>query len=248
MWSTFRAIAARVGLKAEQVEAVERGGEATLVQDPLNSGISYRVRPDPDWTERMGEAWQGTLINSRREAAGTIPIADGQLVIADPNSPEAAATAHVIAGEYDVVLTVAHLGSEETYDYEEHISHAFALLRDNKGVAEIEPLTDENGTELGVEGAIVAFAGEGVIPRIAADHPNLPIWTVHRLLRAVTPDANMPDPKSARVPAKDGSGVLIAFNAGSGRQDYPLFRLADAEGNTVGVLVDFFVDNRPYSD
>ena len=50
----------------------------------------------------------------------------------------------------------------------------------------------------------------------------------------------------------DGTGVLIACNAGYrpgfGREDYSLFRLADAEGNTVGVLVDFFVDNRPWDD
>lgn len=76
MWSTFRAIAARIGLRPEQVEAVELGGEATLVQDPLNAEAFYKVRPDPDWTERMGEAWEGTLVNSRRESAGTIPIAD----------------------------------------------------------------------------------------------------------------------------------------------------------------------------
>jgi hypothetical protein len=43
--------------------------------------------------------------------------------------------------------------------------------------------------------------------------------------------------------------VLIAVSVGwNGRQDYPLFRLADAEGATVGVLVDFYVDNRTYDD
>src|SRR5688572_27120608 len=142
MWSTFRAIAARIGLSAEQVEAVERGNEATLVQDPLNSHISYHVRPDPDWTERMSQAWQGTLINSRRELAGTVPVSDGRLVIADPNSPGQAVTAQVGHGEYEVVLTIAHLGSKETHDFEEHVSHAYALLRDNNGVVAIEPLTD----------------------------------------------------------------------------------------------------------
>lgn len=246
MWSTFRAIAARIGLAPEQVAAVERGGQATLVQDPRNSEIQYIVRPDPDWTQRMGEAWRGTLVNTRRESAGAIPIADGQLVIADPNSPIKAVNTHVIAGEYEVVLTVAHLGSEDTYDFEEHISHAVALLRDNKGVTTIEPLTDEKGVELGLDGSLAVFAGAGVIEQIAADYADLHFWTVSRLLRSASSDVDKRDGQFARAVTKNGSGVLIAFNAGSGRQDYPLFRLADTDGNTVGVLVDFFVDNRPY--
>nr|WP_144033713.1 hypothetical protein [Sphingomonas laterariae] len=230
------------------MDGVERGENATLVQHPLNHQIQFKVRPDPDWTQRIGEAWAGALVNSRRESAGIIAVMEGRLVIADPNNSEGAITAEVVAGEYEVVLTVAHLGSEATYDYEEYVSHAFALRRDNEGVTTIEPLTDEHGTELGVEGTITTFAGEGVIARIAADYPDLRIWTIPRLLSAVSPEANLPDSKSVRAPTKDGSSVLIAVEAGSGRQDYPLFRLADAKGNTVGVLVDFFVDNRPYDE
>ncbi len=245
MWSTFRAIAARIGLAPEQVAAIERGGQATLVQDPRNSEIQYIVRPDPDWMQRMGEAWRGTLANTRREPAGVIPITDGQLVIADPNSPDKAVNTHVIAGEYDVVLTVAHLGSE---DFEEHITHAVALLRDNKGVTTIEPLTDAKGVELGLDGSLAVFANAGVIEQITADHADLHYWTVSGLLRSVCSDVDNPVGKFARAVTKNGAGVLIAFNAGSGRHDYPLFRLADAEGSTVGVLVDFFVDNRLYDD
>lgn len=262
MWSQFRRLAAAFRLTPEQIEAVERGGKATLVPVPLSSEILIRARPDPDWTQRMHEAFEGTLANTRREPAGTIPIADGQLVIADPNAPEAAVTAHVTAGEYEIVLTVAHEGAEQTDeyeqtdDYEEYVSHAFALLRDNKGVTAIEPLTDENGVELWVEGTIVAFAGAGVMPRIAAEQPGLSTWrtrwTVPDLLRIVDPEANLLDAQSVRFPTKDGTGVLIACNAGYrpgfGREDYSLFRLADAEGNTVGVLVDFWVDNRPWDD
>ncbi|HEY0026054.1 MAG TPA: hypothetical protein VGB24_24400 [Longimicrobium sp.] len=206
----------------------------------------------------MHEAFEGTLANTRREPAGTIPIADGQLVIADPNAPEAAVTAQVTAGEYEVVLTLAHEGAEQTDeyertdDYDEYVSHAFALLRDNKGVTAIEPLTDENGVELWVGGAIVAFAGTGVVPRIAAEQPGLSTWTVPELLRIVDPEANLLDAQSVRFPTRDGTGVLIACNAGYrpgfGREDYSLFRLADAEGATVGVLVDFWVDNRPGDD
>jgi hypothetical protein len=262
MWSQFRRLAAAIGLTPEQVEAVERGGKATLVPHPLSSEIRIRARPDPDWTQRMHEAFEGTLAHTRRERAGTLPVADGQLVIADPNAPEAAVTAHVTAGEYEVVLTVAHEGDEpadeyeQTDDYSEYVSHAFALLRDNKGVTAIEPLTDENGVELWVEGAIVAFAGAGVMPRIAAEQPDLGTWrtrwTIPDMLRIVDPEANLVDAQSVRFPTKDGTGVLIACNAGHppgfGREDYSLFRLADAEGNTVGVLVDFFVDNRPCDD
>lgn len=262
MWSQFRRLAAAVGLTPGQVEAVERGGKATLVPVPINPLIRIRARPDPDWTQRMHQAFEGTLSNTRREPAGTLPIADGQLVIADPNAPEAAVTAHVTAGEYEVVLTVAYEGDEQTDeyertdDYEEYVSHAFALLRDNKGVTTIEPLADENGEELWVEGAIVAFAGAGVIPRIAAEQPDLNTWRTHwtvpDMLRIVDPEANLVDAQSVRFPTRDGTGVLIACNAGYrpgfGREDYPLFRLADAEGNTVGVLVDFWVDNRPWDD
>lgn len=256
MWTIFRALAARIGWTPEQIEAVERGGKATLVPSPLSSEILIRARPDPDWTQRMHEAFEGTLDNTRREPAGTIPVADGQLVIADPNAPENAVTAHVTAGEYEVVLTVAHVGAEETHDYEEYVSHAFALLRDNTGVAAIEPLTDENGVELWVEGAIVAFAGAGVMTQIAAEQPGLSTlrtrWTVPDLLRIVDPEANLLDAQSVRFPTKDGTGVLIASNAGYrpgfGPEDYPLFRLADAERATIGVLVDFWVDNRPCDD
>lgn len=262
MWSQFRRLAAAIGLAPEQVEAVERGGKATLVPIPINSEIQIRVRPDPDWTQRMHEAFEETLAHTRREPAGTIPIADGRLVIADPNAPEAAVTAHVTAGEYEVVLTVAYEGEEQTDeyertdDYEEYVSHAVALLRDNKGVTAIEPLTDENGVELWVGGEIVAFAGAGVIPRIAAEQPVLGTWrtrwTIPDLLRIVDPEANLVDAQWVRFPTKDGTGVLIACNAGYrpgfGREDYSLFRLADAEGATVGVLVDFWVDNRPWDD
>ena len=262
MWTQFRRLAAAFGLPLEQVEAIERGGKATLVPHPLNSLIQIRARPDPDWTQRMHEAFEGTLANTRRERVGTIPIADGQLVIADGNEPEAAVTVHVPAGEYEVVLTVAYEGDEQTDeyertdDYEEHVSHAFALLRDNKGVTTIEPLTDENGVELWVGGLIVAFAGAGVMPRIAAEQPGVSNWrtrwTIPDLLRIVDPEANLVDAQSVRFPTRDGTGVLIACNAGYrpgfGREDYSLFRLADAEGATVGVLVDFWVDNRPGDD
>lgn len=253
MWSLFRALAAGIAWTQEQIETVERGGKATLIPHPLNSEIRIRVRPDPDWMQRRREAFEGTLADTRREQAGTIPIPHGQLVIADPDAPNGAVTVHVPAGEYEVVVTVAHEGAEETDDYTETVSHAFALLRDNKGVTTIEPLTDENGLELDLEeGRIVVFAGAGVMPRIAAEQPGLSFWTVPDLLRIVSPEANLLDAQSARVPSKDATGVLNSFNAGYGPgygpQDYPLFRLADAEGDTVGVLVDFWVDNRPWDD
>ena len=38
-----------------------------------------------------------------------------------------------------------------------------------------------------------------------------------------------------------GAGIILY--AGYGRGDYPLFRLADVSGNTIGVMADFFVDN-----
>ncbi len=83
MWTMFRALAARIGWTPEQIEAVERGGKATLLPVPINPEIMVRVRPDPDWGQRIVEAVQGTLVNSRQERAGTIPVPHGELVIAD---------------------------------------------------------------------------------------------------------------------------------------------------------------------
>lgn len=246
MWTHFRAIAARIGLSREQVEAVERGGVPTLVQDPIHSQIHYHVRPDPDWTQRMGEAWEGTLVNSRRESAGTLPIPDGRMLIAEVSSPERGVTAHVAPGEYEVMLTIAHEGSEETYDYAEYVSHAFALLRGREDAALIEPMTAEDGTELAVEATSTAFAGEGVLERIAASHPGGRISTMYDLMRPATPEAKASDRKSARAVTDDGSGALIVVSAGRDREDYPLFRIADPDGNTIGVLMDFWVDNRPH--
>ncbi|HYI39160.1 MAG TPA: hypothetical protein VE053_02455 [Allosphingosinicella sp.] len=246
MWSHFRAVAARIGLSLEEVEAVERGGVPTLVQDPLNSQIRYHVRPDPDWTERLGEAWEGTLVNSRRESAGILPIPDGRMRIAQVSSPERGVTALVVPGEYEVTLTIAHEGSEETYDYAEYVSHAFALLRGREDVALIEPMTAEDGTELAVDATSTAFAGEGVLERIAASYPGGWIKTMYDLIRSAAPEAEVSDRKSARAVTDDGSGALIVVNAGRDREDYPLFRIADPDGNTIGVLIDYFVDNRPH--
>jgi hypothetical protein len=246
MWNQLRAIAARIGLSQERVEAIEREGAPALVEDPRNSEIQYHVRADPDWTQRMSDAWHGTLVNSRRESAGTLPVPDGRLLIADPASPELGVPARVVPGDYEVVLTIAHLGSEETYDYEEHVSHAFALLRDNEGVATIEPMTDEDGTELGVDAATVAFASAGAIERIAAALPSGRILTIFDVLRSTEPGAELSDREWARAATEDGRGALVAMSAGYGREDYPLFRIADEKGSTIGVLADFFVDNRPY--
>jgi hypothetical protein len=246
MWSQFRAIAARIGLSREDVEAVERGGGPTLVQDPLNSQVQYRVRPDPDWTQRMSDAWEGVLVNSRRQSVGTIPIRDGRMRIADVSSPDHGVTADVEAGEYEVVLTIAHEGSEEEHDYAEHVSHAFALLCGDRDVAVIEPMTADDGTELGVEGYMIAFAGDGVLERIAAHCPGGRIWTTRELLRSAMPGTGVSDHKSARAVTDDGAGGLVAVNGGYGRGDYPLFRIADPDGNTIGVLLDFGVDNRPH--
>src|SRR3546814_13487725 len=81
MWYQFRALAARLGLTAQEVEAVERGGGVSLVQDSHDSQVQIKVRPDPDWTQRIGEAWNETLVNSRRESAGMIWIDEGSLEI-----------------------------------------------------------------------------------------------------------------------------------------------------------------------
>ncbi|HEU0134527.1 MAG TPA: hypothetical protein VFR28_06860 [Allosphingosinicella sp.] len=246
MWSHFRAIAARVGLSREVVEEVERGGVPTLVRDPLNPDIQYRVRPDPDWTERLGQAWEGILVNSRRESAGTLPVPDGLMLVAALSSPDEGVTVRVAPGEYEVVLTIAHVGSEETYDYSEYVSHVFALLRGNEGAAAIEPLTDEQGSELGLEAHTLAFAGAGVLQHISATYPGGRIWTLYDIVRAAAPDADISNRHFARAVTDDGSGALIAVSAGEGGDDYPFYRIADEQDRTIGIMVDFWVDNRPH--
>ena len=245
-WTWFRSVATRLGLSREQVEAVERAGVPTYVQDPLDPQVHIRVRPDPDWTQRLTDAWHGELVNSRRQSAGALPISDGRLHIGDTNAPEQGVTADVVPGDYEVVLTIAHLGAEESGDYEEHVSHAFALLRGTDAVALIEPMKAEGGTEIFIEVVRMAFAGTGAFERLAAGRADGRSWRLNDVLGPDMHAAEEIDEHWSRFATSDGSDVLIAVAAGTGRDNYPLFRMTDPDGKTVGVLVDFFVDNRPY--
>lgn len=243
-WTWFRAFAERIGLSREQVEAVERGGVPTYVPDPRNPIVQYRVRPDPDWTQRLNDAWNGVLENSRRQAAGTIPIPDGRLLIADASAPERGVTANVAAGDYEIVLTIAHLGAEEDGDYEEHVSHAFALLRGSEDVALIEPMSAANGTELEVEAVTMVFAGTGAVEQIAAERAGGRPWAIFDVPDPALRQDDTSGGHWTRVTTRSGTGALIAVAAGVGRGTFPLFMLATADGRMTGVLVDFFVDNR----
>lgn len=246
MWSAFRSLAARIGLSTEQVVEVESKAEAHLVEDPLNPLVRYWVRPDPNWTERLGEAWNGTLVNSRRESAGTIPLANGLLTVATGHLPHEGITTRVVPGDYEVVLIIAHMGEQTNDDYEEHISHAFALLNDKRDVASIKPLTDEQGVELGVAAYLTAFAGAGVLQQVAGDHAGRWSLRIMGLFHPKDPEGNVSHRKAVRIVSDNGSGAAIFFHAGTNRGDYPLFSINDAQGNTVGVMADFFVDNRPW--
>ena len=246
MWSAFRSLAARIGLSSEKVAEVERAESASLVEDPLNPHVQYRVRPSANWTERLGEAWNGTLTNSRRELAGTIPVSHGLLTVTKADVLEIGITVQVAPGEYEVTLIIARRGAEETYDYEEHVSHAFALLRGEKDVVSIAPLEDENGVELGLVAFAVAFAGAGVFQQIAGCHAGR--WTLRMgdLLHPKSAGENALNLKSAKVESDDGAGAAIILHGGYGRGDYPVFKLTNGSGETVGVMIDFFVDNRPW--
>jgi hypothetical protein len=241
MWTAFRALAARIGLSSKQVMDVERAGGGSLVQHPLNPDMYIKVLPDPDWSQRLGEAWNGTLINSRRQTVGTIPIPNGLLSIAEAYTPDNETVAEVVPGQYEVTLVVAWQGAEETDDYEEQVSHAFALLQGKRNVASIVLLTNENGVELGVDAHAVAFSSTGALKKIAGDH--LGRWTLK--LSASIPSRWADGNKSIRLETDVDSGAAIIFNGGHGRDDYPLWKLADVDGNTIGVMADFFVDNRP---
>src|SRR3546814_9607135 len=78
----------------------------------------------PDWTQRIGEAWNETLVNSRRESAGMIWIDEGSLEISNADSPNQSVTVQVVPGRYEVLFTVAHRGRSE-----EHTSEIQSLMR-----------------------------------------------------------------------------------------------------------------------
>lgn len=245
-WQQFRAIAARIGLSREKIDEVERGGKPAVVKMPRNPIIGIKVRPDPDWTERLGDAWYGELVNSRRETAGVVPITDGRLHIGDPDAPERSSIADVVPGEYEVVMTIAHRGGEASGDYEEKVSHVWAVRRGVEAFGSIEPLTDADGGELGVEASLVAFYGSGVSERLAAEHvPGRP-WMLSHFLIDVMHKGDQARHHCARVATDDSSGALIVVSAALGWNDYPLYRIDDVNGNMVGVLVDFYFDNRPW--
>lgn len=212
----------------------------------MNPVVQYRVRPDADWTERLGEAWNGTLINSRREPAGSVSISDGLLTITKADVFETGTTVQVAPGEYQITLVIAHSGAEETYDYEEHVSHVFALLQGEQNVVSIEPLEDEHGVELGIIAYAVAFARAGVFQQIAGQHAGRWMLRMGDLFHPKSADGNALNLKAAKVDRDDGSGSAIILYGGYGRGDYPIFKLTNESGETVGVMVDFFVDNRPW--
>jgi hypothetical protein len=244
MWSTFRALAQRIGLSAEQVNAVERSG-ATEVQHPLAEDVHFMVRPDPDWSQRLVDAWTGELADSRREEAGTIVLARGLLAVDDADRPRDVLAIPVIPGAYRLALTIAHRGTKEAFDYDEGVSHAFLTLDGDHEVATIEPWLDDNGTRLEVNAYTFAFAVAGVLPQLAGDHWGL--WA-QRLneTRAAQDGGNGSKRYSCVFPNDDGSVAAIVWPAGEGRADYPLFRLVDAHERTVGVAADFYLDNRPW--
>ena len=244
-WEQFRAIAARLGLSREKIEEVERGGVPTVVKVPINPIIGIRVRPDPDWTERLGDAWHGKLVNSRQEQAGAVPVADDRLHIGAPDAPENGITVHVMPGEYEVVLTIAHEGDEAEGDYEQKVSHVWAMLRGADGFS-IEPLTDANREEVGVETSLMAISGVGVSERLAAEHVDGRVWALSQFLIGVMHRGDQAKHHWARVATADASGAMIAVSAALGRNDYPIYRIDDADGNIVGVLADFYYDNRPW--
>jgi hypothetical protein len=244
VWDSFRAIAARLGLSREEVERVEAGGEPSLVQHPLDPRVQIRVRPDPDWTARMSDAWYGELVNSRRESAGTLAIGDGRLTIGNADQPEQGMTLEVTPGEYEVTLTIAHLGEVAIGTYEEHVSHVWALLRGTEDISVIEPMKAANGTEVWLELGKLMFTGSGVREQLAAEHPQTGLWQVINLsLPGVPVNSGQ---WSTRIATRDSTGALITVMAGYGSNSYPLFKLADANGRLLGVLLDFYVDNRPW--
>lgn len=247
MWSAFRALAALIGLEPSEVSRVEHEKQPTLVQHPLNPEIFIRVRPDPNWTERILEAWNGNLVNSRQERIGSITVPEGKIFFADTVSPDNQVIARVQPGEYDVVLTVAVIGEENTPDFEEHTSHIAIILQDHPTVTMIEPLEGEAGEELGILGRRFMLSGRNVLTQIAGDHAGQWALRSTALMHPTLEDGTKSYLFGAKLSA-EGIGEAILFYGGRGRGDYPLYRLADAQNNTVGLMADFYIDNRPWPD
>jgi hypothetical protein len=247
MWSRFRAMADRIGLVPSDRKRGERARDPTLVQDPLNSDISYRVRSDPDWTQRLSQALNGTLVNSRQERVATIAVPNGKIFIASTNSPAEPVVADVVPGEYEIILTIAHQGNEATFDYEEDTSHIAVIFRDKMNISRIEPLLSEHGKELGLLGYLFMLSGSDVLPQLAGDHAGQWALRSSALMHPTLEDGTRVKLYSAKLEI-DEIGEAILFYGGHGRGDYPLYRMVDTQDNTVGLMADFFIDNRPWPE
>jgi hypothetical protein len=245
-WAQFRAIAARLGLSSDRVAEVERGGVPTYIEDPLADDVRYLVRPDPDWTQRLSDAWTGTLVNSRRESAGIINIHDGLLLAGSTAAWEQRINATVPPGEYEVVVTVAWDGSEDEGSYSEHISHAWALLGDVEEVDLIEPMLADDGAELFSEFGGIVFTASGVVERLVAEYAQGNIWMLDHRLPIAWHDSGNDWKHWGRFSASGIGDALVSLRAGQGRDEYPAYRMVDRQGTTIGIMFDFYVDNRPH--
>lgn len=152
----------------------------------------------------------------------------------------------VPAGEYDVVVTVAQEGCEDEGTYAEHVSHAWALLGSVGDVDLIEPMLADDGTELFVEVGGIVLTANGVVERLVAEHAQGAIWMLdHRLPIAWHNSGN--DWKHwGRFPASGSGDALVRLSAGHGHDEYPAYRMVDRQGTTIGIMFDFYVDNRPH--
>lgn len=218
--------------------------EAKWVADPLNPEISYRVAPEPDWPQRVLEALHGTLASSWSQPLGAIPAPGGRLLVCEPGAPGRGETAAVEPGVYDVRLTVAqYMNGGEVED--ERVSHAFALLAGGGPIAHVEPLERHEGEEvtLGVDGGLAAFATPGAVERLADERTDGDVesWETQLIEEMRTVYRHTRD--WARMVTADGGAAVAAFSSGEGDGLYPIYVLRDQSGRSVGLAIDFFVDN-----
>jgi hypothetical protein len=197
---------------------------------------------EPDWPQRLLAAHGGRLPNASDRPAGAVPAPDGRLLVIEPAYMDKGLAVAVEPGRYAVrVVVLQRLEDGEVVD--ERVSHAFAEL-DGATVAHVEPVEEDGAAaELGVDSGLAGFATPGAPARLVADLGLADAEALEGALFAGDTDTS-PFRFSRRwghAATADGAAAMTLFSSGEGDGTYPVYRLLDADGRTVGVALDLYV-------
>lgn len=215
-----------------------------LPDAPPPPTITIRDGPEPDWMERLGQAYAGTLEDNEIVELGTLPIPDGKLLACEPfqiHDPRPY-TIPVPPGTYPAFISVAAApdGSDQ------RIAYAWVRLRE--GVpARWEPARTRRGEEVsvGVDSGIACFTTAIAAARFIAEYDhggrygyNEPLSET--LVKAM--DQVWRDTRGWAVLDSGADARLAAFSSGFGDGLYPVYRALDARGRRLAVAMLFHVD------